>query len=75
MVAALLLARGGHRVRVYERLDRLGGKLAERERDGFVFSLGPSLLTLPETSRELGVVRELVELDEPCRHRYLHKRA
>ncbi|MER6807738.1 phytoene desaturase family protein [Spirillospora sp. NPDC000708] len=70
MVAALLLARSGHRVRVYERLDRLGGKLAERERDGFVFSLGPSLLTLPEIFRELGVARELVELDELCRYRF-----
>ncbi|GAA0561753.1 phytoene desaturase family protein [Actinomadura livida] len=70
MVAALLLARGGHRVRLYERLDRLGGKLAERERDGFAFSLGPSLLTLPGIFRELGVGRELVELDELCRYRF-----
>ncbi|TDC68701.1 phytoene desaturase [Actinomadura sp. GC306] len=70
MVAALLLARGGHRVRLYEKLDRLGGKLAERERDGFAFSLGPSLLTLPEVFRELGVTRELVELDELCRYRF-----
>lgn len=70
MVAALLLARGGHRVALHERLDRLGGKLAERERAGFVFSLGPSLLTLPEIFRELGVARELVELDELCRYRF-----
>jgi phytoene desaturase len=70
MVAALLLARGGHLVRLYERLDRLGGKLAERERDGFVFSLGPSLLTLPEIFRELGAGRGLVELDELCRYRF-----
>ncbi|TDD83513.1 phytoene desaturase [Actinomadura darangshiensis] len=70
MVAALLLARGGHRVRLHERLGRLGGKLAERERDGFTFSLGPSLLTLPGLFRELGIERELVRLDELCRYRF-----
>ncbi|TDC43894.1 phytoene desaturase [Actinomadura sp. KC345] len=70
MVAALLLARGGHRVRLHERLGRLGGKLAERERDGFTFSLGPSLLTLPGLFRELGVEREPVGLDELCRYRF-----
>ncbi|GLZ08761.1 phytoene desaturase [Actinomadura sp. NBRC 104412] len=70
MVAALLLARRGHRVRLYERLGRLGGKLAERRRDGFTFSLGPSLLTLPEIFRELGVARALVELEELCRYRF-----
>ncbi|MEU8343896.1 phytoene desaturase family protein [Spirillospora sp. NPDC048832] len=70
MVAALLLARGGHEVGLYERLDRLGGKLAEREREGFAFSLGPSLLTLPGLFRELGVTRELLELDELCRYRF-----
>lgn len=70
MVAGLLLARGGHDVRLYERLDRLGGKLAERRRDGFVFSLGPSLLTVPELFRELGVDRELVEPEELCRYRF-----
>lgn len=70
MTAALLLARGGHRVRLYERLDRLGGKLAERRRDGFAFSLGPSLLTLPGVFRELGVERRAAELDELCRYRF-----
>lgn len=70
MVAALLLARGGHDVRLYERLGRLGGKLAEHERDGFVFSLGPSLLTMPELFRELGVGRPLLELDELCRYHF-----
>ncbi|WP_255277697.1 phytoene desaturase family protein [Actinomadura madurae] len=70
MAAALLLARGGHDVRLYERLGRLGGKLAEHERDGFVFSLGPSLLTLPGLFRELGVGRPLLELDELCRYHF-----
>ncbi|MFC6900925.1 NAD(P)-binding protein [Nonomuraea dietziae] len=43
MVSALLLARSGHEVRLFEQLPRLGGKLAEHRRDGFTFSLGPSL--------------------------------
>ncbi|WP_233526319.1 phytoene desaturase family protein [Actinomadura spongiicola] len=70
MVAALLLARAGHHVRLYEQRGRLGGKLAEHTRDGFTFSLGPSLLTLPDVFRELGVAREAVVLDELCRYRF-----
>ncbi|MEU8118394.1 phytoene desaturase family protein [Spirillospora sp. NPDC049024] len=70
MVAALRLARGGHGVRLYERLPRLGGKLAEYERDGFAFSLGPSLLTMPHLFRELGADVPLVELDELCRYHF-----
>ncbi len=70
MTAALLLARDGHRVRLFERLPRLGGKLAEHRRDGFAFSLGPSLLTMPEVFRGLGLRRELVEPAELCRYRF-----
>jgi len=70
MVTALLLARQGHEVRLYERLARLGGKLAEYHRDGFTFSLGPSMLTMPEVFRELGVAGELVEPAELCRYRF-----
>ena len=70
MVAALLLAREGHAVRLYERLPRLGGKLAEHRRDGFTFSLGPSLLTLPEVFTELGVTRDLVEPAVLCDYRF-----
>ncbi|MEW9531258.1 phytoene desaturase family protein [Microbispora sp. NPDC049125] len=70
MVSALLLARDGHAVRLYERLPRLGGKLAEHRRDGFTFSLGPSLLTLPGLFRDLGVSLDLVELGELCRYRF-----
>lgn len=70
MVAALLLARQGHEVSLYERLPRLGGKLAEYRRDGFVFSLGPSLLTLPEVFAGLGVTRDLVEPGLLCDYRF-----
>ncbi|MFI7028599.1 phytoene desaturase family protein [Microbispora rosea] len=70
MVTALLLARDGHDVRIYERLPRLGGKLAEHRRDGFTFSIGPSLLTLPGLFLDLGVPLDLLELDELCRYRF-----
>ncbi|GGO21543.1 phytoene desaturase [Microbispora rosea subsp. aerata] len=70
MVAALLLAGDGHAVRLYERLPRLGGKLAEHGRDGFTFSIGPSLLTLPDLFLDLGVPLDLLELDELCRYRF-----
>jgi phytoene desaturase len=70
MVCALLLARQGHEVRLYEQQPRLGGKLAEHRRDGFTFSLGPSLLTMPELFRELGLARELVEPELLCRYRF-----
>ncbi|WP_326822310.1 phytoene desaturase family protein [Streptosporangium sp. NBC_01756] len=70
MVSALLLARRGHRVRLYEQRDRLGGKLAEHVRDGFTFSIGPSLLTLPDLFTGLGLELDLVELRELCRYRF-----
>jgi len=70
MACALLLARQGHEVRLYERLPRLGGKLAEHRRDGFTFSLGPSLLTMPALFRELGLERELIEPEPLCRYRF-----
>ncbi len=70
MVCALLLSRAGHRVRLYERLDRLGGKLAEHRRDGFTFSLGPSTLTLPGVFTALGARLDLLQPRELCRYRF-----
>ena len=51
-VAARLQARG-HAVTLVEQSDRVGGKLASWDRDGFVFDTGPSLLTLPAVYRDL----------------------
>ncbi|MFI6887632.1 phytoene desaturase family protein [Streptosporangium canum] len=70
MVSALLLAGQGHRVRLYEQRSRLGGKLAEHARDGFIFSIGPSLLTLPGVFADLGLKLDLVEPRELCRYRF-----
>jgi phytoene desaturase len=47
LCAAIRLRAAGHRVTLLERNDVVGGKLAVRERDGFTFDIGPSLLTMP----------------------------
>jgi phytoene desaturase len=76
MSAAIHLAARGHHVTLMEGSDRLGGKAASFERDGFSFDTGPSLLTLPQVVDELwsaaGAVRSaelhLVRLDPQCRY-------
>lgn len=50
---AIRLAVAGHAVTVLERLDVVGGKLATYRRQGYVFDVGPSLLTLPDELDEL----------------------
>ena len=47
LAAAIRLRGLGHDVTVLERNELLGGKLAVREREGHLFDLGPSLVTLP----------------------------
>lgn len=53
LATAIRLRVLGHGVTVFERNDVPGGKLAVRERDGFVFDIGPSLVTLPHVYDEL----------------------
>lgn len=48
LAAAIRLAADGHPVTVVDRNERVGGKLATFERDGFTFDIGPSLLTMPD---------------------------
>jgi len=45
--AAACLAAGGLEVEVFEKNERIGGKLNLLEQDGFSFDLGPSILILP----------------------------
>ncbi len=45
--AAISLASEGYDVEVYEKNDKVGGKLNYLKRDGFSFDLGPSILTMP----------------------------
>ncbi len=55
---AIRLRAAGHPVTLLERSHEVGGKLAVYERDGFVFDIGPSLVTIPhlldETFRVAG---------------------
>ena len=76
LAAALRLRAAGHRVRVLERRAHIGGKLDVRQRDGFCFDIGPSLLTLPSLfddllrgcSTSLADEVDLVRLDPQIRH-------
>jgi phytoene dehydrogenase-like protein len=78
LCAAIRLRAVGHRVDVFERNDVMGGKLAVRERDGFSFDIGPSLLTLPNqfddvlrfTGTTLAEQVELVRLDPQFRYHW-----
>lgn len=45
---AISLAQRGFTVEVFEKNDRIGGKLNTLTLDGYVFDLGPSILTLPQ---------------------------
>ncbi len=51
--AAISLAQEGFRVEVFEKNDRLGGKLNLLEAEGYTFDLGPSILTLPHIFERL----------------------
>ena len=48
LCAAVRLAAAGHQVTVCEAAGAVGGKLGLRERDGYRFDTGPSLLTWPQ---------------------------
>ena len=45
--AALSLALEGYRVRLFDKNEKVGGKLNFLVQDGYTFDLGPSILTLP----------------------------
>lgn len=51
--AALLLARYGYRVEIFEQQQQVGGKAASTSLDGFRFDMGPTLFTMPFVLEEL----------------------
>jgi diapolycopene oxygenase len=53
MSAAISLATHGFDVELFEKNDKLGGKLNVLEKDGYSFDLGPSLIILPHLFRRL----------------------
>ncbi|MFW5883086.1 MAG: phytoene desaturase family protein [Verrucomicrobiota bacterium] len=53
LAAAIRLRARGENVLLLEQGERLGGKCNRREREGFVFDTGPSVLTMPFVLDEL----------------------
>ena len=51
--AAAYLRAEGYEVEIFEKNDKIGGKLNILERDGFKFDLGPSIFTMPHIFNEL----------------------
>jgi phytoene desaturase len=75
LAAALLLAMGGVRVHVVERLPRVGGRCSALEQDGFRFDLGPTFFLYPRVlerifkliGRDLHAEIPMVRLDPQYR--------
>jgi phytoene desaturase len=71
LAAAVRLAARGHRVQLFEKRDKLGGRAYVYEKDGFTFDGGPTVITAPwlfdEVWQAAGRKREdyfkLVQLD------------
>jgi phytoene desaturase len=53
LAAAIRLGAMGFDVEVFEKNDRLGGRMGRLEENGFTFDTGPSLLLMTDTYREL----------------------
>lgn len=51
--SAASLAAEGYEVELFEKNSHLGGKLNQKNQDGFTFDLGPSILTLPSIFSKL----------------------
>ena len=75
LASALLLAASGFRVKILERLDRVGGRTSTIGGDGFRFDLGPTFFLYPRVleaifravGRDLRSEVELVRLDPQYR--------
>lgn len=51
--ASIMLALNGYDVEIFEKNEKIGGKLNYITESGFTFDLGPSILTLPQYFRTL----------------------
>ncbi len=63
LASAMLLANSGARVRLIERMPRVGGRCSALESDGFRFDLGPTFFLYPRVLQEIfaAVGRDLME--------------
>lgn len=74
--AALYLSKYGYEIDIFEKNEKLGGKLNYTSNSGFYFDLGPSLLTMPfvvedifrHIGRNIEDYLEVVKLDNICRY-------
>lgn len=66
LMGALYLSTKGHDITIFEKENRLGGRMNFVERDGFKIDEGPTIVLLPEMFRELlteaGIMPEEYEL-------------
>ncbi|MFA6232627.1 MAG: phytoene desaturase family protein [Bacteroidota bacterium] len=53
MSASISLAAAGYEVEIFEKNEKVGGKLNILHKDGFTFDMGPSILTLPQIFEDL----------------------
>lgn len=65
ITAALYLTKDGHDVTIYERSDRLGGRIDFTEVEGYRVDKGPTIVLLPQMIQEIlsetGVSEEAIE--------------
>lgn len=75
LASAILLAAGGAKVKILERLPTIGGRTSSIEADGFKFDLGPTFFLYPRVLEEIFAVAgtslreelEMVRLDPQYR--------
>ena len=53
LATAIRLQNQGHRVKILEKLDQIGGRARVFKQDGFVFDAGPTVITVPQIFKDL----------------------
>ena len=51
--AAVRLQKLGYEVDLYEKEEKIGGKMNQIKKDGFSFDVGPTIVMMPEIYREI----------------------
>jgi protoporphyrinogen/coproporphyrinogen III oxidase len=79
LTAAHRLARLGHRVRLFEATDRVGGAIRTEHTDGWLIEAGPNSLLAGEPAissllDELGLASETVSANPAAKNRYIVRR-
>ena len=48
LASAARLASQGHNVTIFEKNNRIGGRMSQLKKDDFTFDMGPSIVMIPE---------------------------